>query len=49
MFIQAELFKARLRKPRVSARFEFRFENLKSSSVLILFVLEALKMTQKII
>ena len=38
MFIQAELFKVRLRKPRVSARFEFRFENLKSISVLIFFI-----------
>ena len=37
MFIQAELFKVRLRSPRVSARFEFRFESLKSISVLILF------------
>ena len=35
---RAELFKAGLRKPRVSARFEFRFERLKSISVLILFV-----------
>ena len=34
----AELFKTGLRQPRVSARFEFRFENLKSISVLILFV-----------
>ena len=34
----AELFKAVLRQPRVSARFEFRFEGLKSISVLILFV-----------
>ena len=35
---RAELFKAGLRQPRVSARFEFRFESLKSSSVLILLV-----------
>ena len=34
----AELFKAGLRLPSVSARFEFRFESLKSISVLILFV-----------
>ena len=34
----AELFKAGLRQPRVSARFEFIFESLKSISVLILFV-----------
>ena len=34
----AELFKAGLRQPRVSARFELRFESLKSISVLILFV-----------
>ena len=34
----AELFKAGLRQPRVSARFEFRFESFKSISVLILFV-----------
>ena len=36
----AELFKAGLRQPRLSARFEFRFESLKSISVLILFVYE---------
>ena len=35
---RAELFEAGLRQPRVSARFEFRFESLKSISVLILFV-----------
>ena len=35
---RAELFKAGLGQPRVSARFEFRFESLKSSSVLILLV-----------
>ena len=35
---RAELFEAGLRLPRVSARFEFRFESLKSISVLILFV-----------
>ena len=35
---RAELFKAELRQPRVSARFEFKFESLKSISVLILFV-----------
>ena len=35
---RAELFKAGLRKPRVSVRFDFRFESLKSISVLILFV-----------
>ena len=34
----AELFKAGLRQPRVSARFELRFERLKSSSVLIVLV-----------
>ena len=34
----AELFKAGLRWPTVSARFEFRFESLKSISVLVLFV-----------
>ena len=34
----AELFKAGLKQPRVSARFEFSFESLKSISVLILFV-----------
>ena len=34
----AELLKAGLRQPRVSTRFEFRFESLKSISVLILFV-----------
>ena len=34
----AELFKAGLRWPRVSAKFEFIFESLKSISVLILFV-----------
>ena len=34
----ARLFKAGLKKPRVSARFEFGFENLKSISVLILSV-----------
>ena len=46
----AELFKAGLRLPRVSARFEFRFESLKSISVLILFVykLKALKITEKL-
>ena len=33
----AELFDVGLRKPRFSARFEFRFESLKSISVLILF------------
>ena len=38
IFFRAELFKAGLRQPRVSARFEFRFESLKSISVLILFV-----------
>ena len=35
---RAELFKAGLRWPRVSARFEFRFESSKSISVLIFFV-----------
>ena len=35
---RAKLFKAGLRYPRVSVRFEFRFESLKSISVLILFV-----------
>ena len=35
---RAELFKAGLRSPKVSARFEFRFESLKSISVSILFV-----------
>ena len=35
---KAELFKAGLRYPRVSARFEFRFARLKNISVLILFV-----------
>ena len=35
---RAELFKAGLRWPRVSARFEFRYESLKTISVLILFV-----------
>ena len=34
----AELFKAGLREPRVSAMFEFRYESLESISVLILFV-----------
>ena len=34
----AELFKAGLRQPRVGARFGFRFESLKSVSVLNLFV-----------
>ena len=34
----AELFKTGLRWPTVSARFEFRFENLKTISVLILLV-----------
>ena len=34
----AELCKAGLRKSRVSARFELRYESLKSISVLILFV-----------
>ena len=34
----AELFKAGLRLPRVSARFEFRFESLKKISAGILFV-----------
>ena len=38
LFNWAELFKAGLRLPSVSARFEFRFESLKSISVLILFV-----------
>ena len=37
-FTWAELFKDGLRQPRVSARFEFRFESLISISVLILFV-----------
>ena len=32
------MFKAGLRYPRVSARFEFRFASLKNISVLILFV-----------
>ena len=47
---RAELFKAGLRKPRISARFEFRYESLKSISILILFVykLEALQITEKI-
>ena len=36
--IGAELFKAGSRQPRVSARFAFRFESLKSISVLIFFV-----------
>ena len=40
LYIWAELFKARLRKPWVSARFEFRFESSKNISVLILFVYE---------
>ena len=35
---RAKSFKAGLRYPRVSARFEFRFESLKRISVLILFV-----------
>ena len=35
---KAELFKAGLRLPRVSARFEFKFESFKGISVLILFV-----------
>ena len=38
LFNWAELFKAGLRLPSVSARSEFRFESLKSISVLILFV-----------
>ena len=33
LYSQAELFKAGLRKPRVSVKFEFKFESLKSSSV----------------
>ena len=50
----AELFKAGLREPRVSAKFEFRFESLKSISVLIFFLstswwLEALNITEKTI
>jgi len=36
--IRVELFKAGFRQPRVSARLEFRFESLKSISVLIHFV-----------
>ena len=35
---RAELFEAGLRQPRVSVRFEFRLESLKSISFLILFV-----------
>ena len=35
---RAELFKAGLRKPRISGRFEFRYESLESISVVILFV-----------
>ena len=38
LLIRAELFKAVLREPRVSAKFDFRFESLKSISVLIFFV-----------
>ena len=38
MSFWAELFKAGLRQPRVSAKFEFRFESLKGISVLVLFV-----------
>ena len=34
----AEFFKAGLRSPRVSARFELRYESLKGISVLVLFV-----------
>ena len=37
LLIRAELLKAGLRYPRVGAKFEFRFESLKSISVLILF------------
>ena len=38
MSFWAELFKVGLRQPRVSAKFEFRFESLKGISVLVLFV-----------
>ena len=34
----AELFKAGLRYPRVSSKFEFRYESLKSKFSLIIFV-----------
>ena len=35
---RAELFKAGLREPRISANFEFRFESLKSIFSVIVFV-----------
>ena len=38
IYLRAWLFKAELRDPRVSARFEFRFESLESISGVILFV-----------
>ena len=38
MCTRAELFKAGLRQPRVSAIFEFRYEGLESISILMLFV-----------
>ena len=38
LLFRTELLKAGLRQPRVRARFEFRFESLRSISVLILFV-----------
>ena len=49
MLSRAKLFKAGLRYPRVSVRFEFRFESLKSISVLILFVYKLTIGSSKII
>ena len=53
IYLRAWLFKAELRYPRVSARFEFRFESLESISGVILFVyklmIESSKITEKII
>ena len=49
----AELFKAGLRYPRVSSKFEFRYESLKSKFSLIIFVnnlrLATLKRIEKIV
>ena len=45
---RAELFKAGLRQPRVSARFEFRFVSVKSILVLILIVYKLMIGSSKI-
>ena len=37
LFIRAELFKAGLSSPRISVKFEFRYESLKSKFNFIIF------------